>query len=104
VIGPKEIHLHESELKTIPEGMPKGFQQTLTAGHHQDWIRAIRTGSPTVDGIESAVRSDLVSNLSDLAIRTGQPVRWDPVKETILDNDAARKMLSRNDRAPWRIS
>ena len=104
VIGPNEIHLHDSALASIPEGLPKGFQQTLTAGHHQDWIRAIRTGSPVADDIESAFRSDMVSQLSDLCIRTGQPVRWDPKKETIVGNEAARKMIKRPMRAPWGVA
>ena len=77
VLGPNEIHLHDSALAAIPEGLPKGFQQTLTAAHHQDWVRAIRSGGPTADGIESAFRSDIISQLSDLCIRTGQPVRWE---------------------------
>jgi len=103
-IGPKEIHLHDSALKTIPEGMPKGFQQVLTAGHHQDWVRAIRTGSPTADGIESAFRSDMISELSDLCIRTGEPVCWNPGKETITGNDTARAMIRRALRSPWGVS
>jgi hypothetical protein len=104
VIGPNEIHLHDSALAIIPEGLPKGFQQTLTAGHHQDWIRAIRTGSPVADDIESAFRSDMVSQLSELCIRTGQPVRWDPARETIVGNDDARKRIKRPMRAPWGVA
>ena len=104
VIGPDEIHLHDSTLPSIPEGLPQGFQQTLTAAHHQDWIRAIRTGSPVADGIESAFRSDMVSQLAELCIRTGRPVRWDPKKETILGNEAARRMIRRPMRAPWGVS
>ncbi len=104
VIGPNEIHLHDSALASIPPGLPKGFQQTLTAGHHQDWIRAIRTGAPTVDGIESAFRSDMISQLSDLCIRTGEPVRWDPVKETITGNEMARMMMRRPMRGPWNLA
>jgi hypothetical protein len=103
-IGPNEIHLPDSALDAIPAGLPKGFQQTLTAGHHQDWIRAIRTGSPVVDDIESAFRSDMVSQLSELCIRTAQSVRWDPDKETIVGNDAARSMLSRPMRKPWGVA
>jgi hypothetical protein len=103
VIGPNEVHLHDSALATIPEGLPKGFQQTLTAAHHQDWVRAIRTGSPTVDPIESAFRSDLISQLSDLCIRTGAPVRWDPAKETVTGNEMARMMLRRAMRSPWGV-
>lgn len=103
VIGPNEIHLRDSSLASIPKGLPKGFQQVLTAGHHQSWIQAIRTGSPVVDDIESAFRSDMVSQLSDLCIRTGQPVRWDPKKGKITGNEAALKMMKRADRAPWRV-
>ena len=104
VIGPNEIHVRDSALASIPEGLPKGFQQTLTAGQHQNWIQAIRTGSPVVDGIESAFRSDMISQLSELCIRTGQPVRWDPKKEKITGNEAALKMMNRPTRAPWRVA
>ena len=104
VIGPNEIHLHDSALASIPPGLPKGFQQTLTAGHHQDWIRAIRTGTPVADGIESAFRSDMVSQLSELCIRTGHSVRWDPEKETIAGNETARMMIRRPMRSPWGVS
>lgn len=103
VIGPNEIHINDSALETIPANLPKGFQQALTAGHHQNWIRAIRTGSPVVDPIESAFRSDMISQLSQLCIRTGQPVRWDPKEETIVGNDEAKKMMKRPMRAPWGV-
>jgi hypothetical protein len=102
-IGPNEIRVPDSILEKIPDSLPKGFQQTLTAGHHQNWIRAIRTGSPTVDGIESAFRSDMISQLSELCIRTGQPVTWNPKKETIEGNELARKMIKRPMRAPWGV-
>jgi len=103
VIGPNEIHIPDSALEAIPANLPKGFQQTLTAGHHQNWIRAIRTGSSVVDTIESAFRSDMISQLSQLCIRTGQPVQWDPKKETIVGNDEAKKMMKRPMRAPWGV-
>ncbi len=102
-IGPNEIHVADSALETIPANLPKGFQQKLTAGHHQNWIRAIRTGSPVVDPIESAFRSDMISQLSQLCILTGQPVRWDPKKETIVGNDAAKKLIKKPMRTPWGV-
>ena len=104
VIGPSEIQVQCSALDAIPAGLPKGFQQALTAGHHQSWIRAIRTGSPSVDGIESAFRSDRISQLAELCLRTGAPVRWDPVNETITGNEMARMMMRRPMRAPWGVS
>jgi hypothetical protein len=101
VIGPNEKRIPDSCLDKIPEGLPKGFQQALTAAHHQNWVRAIRNGTPAADGIESAFRSDMVSQLADLCIRTGEPVRWDPVKETIAGNGTARAMMRKPMRSPW---
>jgi hypothetical protein len=103
VIGPGEIHLPDSSLPSIPEGMNKGHQQAATAAHHQNWIKAIRGGGKPVGDIEGAVRSDLVSLLSELCVRTGQSLRWDPVQQTILDNDMARMMIRRPMRSPWGV-
>jgi hypothetical protein len=46
----------------------------------------------------------MVSLLSDLCIRTGEPVRWDPPSETITGNEMARMMMRRAMRAPWGVS
>lgn len=104
VIGPGEIHLPDTALPSIPEGMLKGHQQVATAGHHQNWIHGIKTGQAPVGDIEGAVRSDLVSHLAELVVRTGQGLTWDPVKRTIVGNDAARKMMSRPIRGGWKLS
>ncbi len=104
VIGPGEKRVRASALEKIPEGLPKGFQQALTAGHHQDWIRAIRTGAPVADDIESAFRSDMISQLAELCIRTGEPVEWDPVAETIRGNATARAMMRKPMRSPWGVA
>jgi hypothetical protein len=103
-LGPGEKRLHDSALASVPVGMPRGIQQVYTAAHHQDWIRAIRTGAPVADDIESAFRSDMISQLAELCIRTGRPVRWDPAKETIVGNDAARKKMKCPMRKPWGVA
>jgi hypothetical protein len=103
-IGPNEIHLPDASLASVPADLPKGYQQKLTAAHHQNWIKAIRTGAPTVDGIESAFRSDMISQLAELCIRSGHPVRWDPEKETIIGNEMARMMMRRPMRSPWGVA
>ncbi len=103
-IGPNEIHLHRSSLEKVPSGLPEGHQQFATAGHHQDWIASIRSRKEPVDPVTSAVRSDLVSQLCDICIRSGQTVRWDPVKETVLGDKIARSMMSRPMRGPWKLA
>jgi hypothetical protein len=86
VIGPNEKHLPRSD------------------SHQLGWIEAIKAHKDPVSPIESAVRSDLVSQLSDICIRTGRQIRWDPVKETIVGDHAARKMMSRPMRKPWGLT
>lgn len=103
-IGPSEIHLPDAALPSIPAGMAQGHQQVATAGHHQNWIQAIRNGTQPVGDIEGAVHSDMVSLLSELCVRTGQGLTWDPRKRTIVGNEAARKMISRPMRGHWALS
>jgi hypothetical protein len=45
----------------------------------------------------------MISQLSDLCIRTGAPVRWDPATETIAGNEMARMMMRRAMRSPWGV-
>jgi hypothetical protein len=103
-IAPGEIHLHDSALERKPAGLAQGHPQFATAGHHQDWLASVKSRKDPVDPIESAVHSDLISHLSDICIRTGRPIRWDPVRQTIAGDAEARKMMSRPMRAPWRLA
>lgn len=103
-IKPSEKRITSSVLENLRAGLPRGQQQALTAAHHQVWIQAIRAGGPSIDYIESAVRSDRISQLADLCIRTGQAVRWDPVKQTIVGNDTAKAMMRKPMRSPWGVS
>jgi hypothetical protein len=85
VIAPDEVHLVES------------------GDHARSFIEGMKTRTPAVSPIESAVRSDTISHLSDIAIRTGRKIKWDPKTEAIVGDDAARRMLARPMRSPWHL-
>jgi len=54
--------------------------------------------------MNDAVRSDVMSHLCDIAIRTGEQITWDPVKQEIIGgSDKAKAMASRPVRAPWTL-
>ncbi|MHC4362518.1 MAG: gfo/Idh/MocA family oxidoreductase, partial [Planctomycetota bacterium] len=63
----------------------------------------IRIRSLPVSPITTAVRSDTISHLSDIAIRLGRKIIWDPVKETIIGDQVAARMLCRAMRSPWTL-
>ncbi|MFH1268233.1 MAG: Gfo/Idh/MocA family oxidoreductase [Planctomycetota bacterium] len=72
-------------------------------GHGADFIRAVKDRKPTTVGIDIAVRSDAILHLTDVAIRTGRKITWDPVKEEIVGDEAASRLLNRPLREPWRL-
>jgi predicted dehydrogenase len=85
VVGPSEIHL------------------TASASHAQNFIDCVRSRHLTISPFEAAIRSDAISHLSNIAIRTGRKIRWDPVREEIIDDSEASRMLDRSIRPPWKI-
>jgi len=85
VIGPGDVHLPRSE------------------GHEANFIDCVRTRRTPVCPIDDAVRSDLISQVSDIAIRTGRKITWDPVREEIVGDADASRLVSRGLREPWRL-
>jgi predicted dehydrogenase len=84
-IGPGDVHLPESD-------------------HHEgNFIRCVRTRRRTVEPVEDAIRSDLVSHVSEIACRLGRKVVWDPAAERFVDDEAASRLATRAHRAPWGV-
>jgi predicted dehydrogenase len=85
-IGPNEVHLYES------------------TNHYRNFIDCVISRKPTAAPIEVAHRSITICHLGNIAMRLGRErLKWDPVKEQILDDAEAAKMLSRPYREPWKL-
>jgi predicted dehydrogenase len=76
---------------------------TRTASHARNFVDCIRSRQLPISPLEAAIRSDTVSHLTNIAIRRGLPIRWDPVAETIIGDDEAARMLDRPVRAKWDV-
>lgn len=69
----------------------------------RNFVDAVLKREQPVDDLHSAVRSDIICHLSEISIREGKPINWDPVSETITGNDSATKRMHRPMRSPWKI-
>ncbi len=69
--------------------------------HDQNFIDCVRSRRPTICTLEAAIRSDAISHLSDIAVRAGRKITWDPAKEEIVGDAGASRMLDRAARGPW---
>lgn len=71
--------------------------------HIENLLECVRTRDQTVCPIDPAVRSDTICHLSDIAMRLGRPLRWNPESERFVDDAQANAMLTRAMREPWRV-
>jgi len=71
--------------------------------HGGNFLEAVKTRKDPVSFIEDAVRSDTFSHISDIAIRSGRKIVWDPEKQQIVGDEEAARRLKRAWRQPWTL-
>ncbi len=84
-IGPEETHLANS------------------ADHAENFLDCVKSRSTPVSSIDSAVRTDTVCHLSDIAMRLSRRLEWDPKTERFFNDTQANRMLTRPMRSPWHL-
>lgn len=85
VIGPNEIHLYKSN------------------NHKKNFFECISSRAETVAPVEIGHRSNTVCLLGSIAMLLGRKLKWDPQKESFINNADANRLLSRPMRAPWHL-
>ncbi len=83
ILGPKDVHLYES------------------ADHHTDWLNSVRTRKRPICDVEIGHRSVSLAHLSNIALRLGRKLHWDPDREQFVDDPEADRWLVKPYRAPW---
>ena len=84
-LGPDEVHLY------------------VSGQHHQNWFDCIKSRQLPICDVAIGHRSATVCHLGNLAVRLKRKIRWDPVKEEIIDDPEASRHLSYAYRAPWHL-
>lgn len=86
VIGPDEIHLYESK------------------DQHGNWLDCIISRKAPISPAEMGHRACSTCLLHDMAMVLKRKLYWDPVHERFHNDDEANGMLSRPQRAPYRLT
>ncbi len=84
-IGPNETHLFKSD------------------NHHANFIDAVKGRTKPAAPIDIAVRTDTLCHLQQIAIKLQRKLRWDPARESFVNDDEANGMLDRPMRSPWKL-
>ena len=96
---------HAMNLDPFYEIARKNIRAVLsqTNQHMHNFIQCVRSRQQPLCNVEVGHRSATVCHIGNIAIRTGQRLRWDPRAERFVDNEEADRWLSRPMRAPWRL-
>jgi predicted dehydrogenase len=73
----------------------------VAANHHQNWLDCVRSRQRPVADVEIGARSAQVCQLGNIAYQLRRTLRWDPAREEFVNDDAANRLRSRENRAPW---
>ena len=81
-----------AKLQAMPDPPP-----LLTFGE------AVKTRKLAGGNAEAAYRTITVIHLANIAIRMGRKIRFDPVKEVIVGDEEANRLVAQPMRAPWHL-
>ena len=68
-----------------------------------NFAEAVKTRERAGGNADAASRSATILHLANIAIRTGRKIRFDPVKEEIVGDDEANRLVNQPMRAPWHL-
>ena len=68
-----------------------------------DFLESVRTRQKFALNESNAHRSCTLVNLANAAIRTGRTLKFDPVTQRFIGDEAANRLVEQPMRAPWRV-
>ncbi|MFV1963786.1 MAG: Gfo/Idh/MocA family protein [Pirellulaceae bacterium] len=71
--------------------------------HTADFFHSVRTRQDPVSPVEEGHAASTLGNVSDIALRLGRKLKWDPTRDRFIADDEANNLLSRAARGPWTI-
>jgi hypothetical protein len=73
-------------------------------GHVRNFLDCVKSRKPTVTPVETAHHSTIPGHLGLISMLTSRKIHWDVAKEEIIGDADASKLLTREYRAPWKLS
>jgi predicted dehydrogenase len=103
------IHIHGGALEASSPSLLKSAIKAdeihlgRTSGHHQNFLDSVKSRTKPFAHAEVGCRTATCCHLANIAMLTGRPLQWDPVREEITNDAEANRMIQRPMRAPWNV-
>ena len=86
-----------ADFQRPPQSIPPSL------GHHQEWLQACKTGTPTTCHFGYAGPLTEANHLGNVAYRAGKKLEWDPVGMRFPNAPDAERFLRREYRPGWSL-
>lgn len=89
------------------ENLPRELRKVklyTSDSHQQNFLDCIKTRQPTITPVQVGHHSAIPGHLCLIAMLTGHKIRWDVRTEKILEDREASRLMTREYRAPWKMS
>jgi predicted dehydrogenase len=103
------IHIHGAALEASnPDWLnekPESLKKSLgrSPGHHRNFLDSIKSRQQSIADAGIGCRTATICHLNNIAMLVGRPLHWDPLKEEIVDDAEASKLLCPTFREPWTL-
>ena len=85
------------DAQTPPESIPP------SPGHEREWLDCILSRQQPSCSVPYHVKMDVAFTLSNLSLKLGRSIRFDPAAEKIVGDDEAARLAVPEYRAPWKF-
>jgi hypothetical protein len=86
-----------TDFKPPAESIPNSI------GHHAEWIKACKDGSPTTCNFDYSGALTETVLLGNVAYRTGKAIEWDAENLVATNVPEAAKLITKEYRAGWEV-
>jgi predicted dehydrogenase len=98
------VQISRGGLDASPKSLlPTWKNDVWVTPHMQNFIDCVKSRKSAIAPLDEAVRSDTISHLCNIAVRTKRKITWDPKTKTIVGDAEAAQMMHRTMRAPWTL-
>jgi len=101
--GKAESNIPELEKKFREMRDEKGNVHSPDKHIAQYFVDTVKGNRAETNPLDEAIISDCVSHMSNIAIRTGRKIKWDPVKGEVVGDPEAFKWFVRDMREPYTV-
>jgi predicted dehydrogenase len=100
-VGDGQVYTERKAIEYRPPAGGVKVPQSPDFDHHEDWFEGIKTGRKTIMNIEAGVAAAFLCVLGNVSLVCGRKLNWDPVKQEIVGDAQARRLMSRPQRYPY---